>query len=172
MDMNDILRMMIASGALDQISEQTGVSTKDAANVMEDVLPILLKGMQGQAANKETQQSFLKALSDHGKEDTSDVSKFLRNVDTDDGAKIVNHLLDVKQQEAAAAKAKKRSGIDKKTILKIMAILAPLLMSKMGSSAESKAKKNDASDMMKVVSGMLDGVDAGDVIRLAGLLLK
>jgi hypothetical protein len=53
-----------------------------------------------------------------------------------------------------------------------MAILAPLLMSKMGSSAESKAKKNDTSDMMKVVSGMLDGVDAGDVIRLAGLLLK
>ena len=67
---------------------------------------------------------------------------------------------------------KKKSGIDTKTILKIMAILAPLLMSKMGSSAESKAKKNDASDMMKVVSGMLDGVDAGDVIRLAGLLLK
>ena len=171
MDMNDILRMMIASGALDQISEQTGVSTKDAANVMEDVLPILLKGMQGQAANKETQQSFLKALSDHGKEDTSDVSKFLRNVDTDDGAQIVGHMLGDKQ-EAVAAKAKKKSGIDTKTILKIMAILAPLLMSKMGSSAESKAKKNDTSDMMKVVSGMLDGVDAGDVIRLAGLLLK
>ena len=171
MDMNDILRMMIASGALDQISEQTGVSTKDAANVMEDVLPILLKGMQGQAANKETQQGFLKALADHGKEDTSDVSRFLRNVDTDDGAKIVGHLLGDKQ-EAVAAKAKKKSGIDTKTILKIMAILAPLLMSKMGSSAESKAKKNDASDMMKVVSGMLDGVDAGDVIRLAGLLLK
>ena len=161
MDMNDILKMMIASGALEQISQQTGVSSKDAANVLEDVLPVLLMGMQGQAKDKNTQQGFLQALQDH----------FLRNVDTDDGAKIVNHLLGSKQEEVAA-KAKKKSGIDTKTILKIMAILAPLLMTKMGNTAQSKAKKSSSSDMMSVVGGMLDGVDAGDVIKLAGLLLK
>jgi hypothetical protein len=53
-----------------------------------------------------------------------------------------------------------------------MAILAPLLMTKMGNTAQSKAKKSSSSDMMSVVGGMLDGVDAGDVIKLAGLLLK
>ena len=171
MDMNDILKLMIASGAVDQISQQTGISANDAANVMEDVLPILIKGMQGQASNKSTQEGFLKDLADHGKEDTSDISKFLKKVDTDDGDKIVGHLLG-NDKEAVAAKAKKKSGIDTKTILKIMAILAPLLMSKMGKTAQSKSKKKDASDMMSVVSGMLDGVDAGDVIKLAGLLLK
>ncbi|MBQ6455801.1 MAG: DUF937 domain-containing protein [Mogibacterium sp.] len=171
MDMNDILKMMIASGALEQISQQTGVSSKDAANVLEDVLPVLLMGMQGQAKNKNTQQGFLQALQDHGKQDTSDMNRFLRNVDTDDGAKIVNHLLGSKQEEVAA-KARKKSGIDTKTILKIMAILAPLLMTKMGNTAQSKAKKSSSSDMMSVVGGMLDGVDAGDVIKLAGLLLK
>ena len=99
------------------------------------------------------------------------MNRFLRNVDTDDGAKIVNHLLGSKQEEVAA-KARKKSGIDTKTILKIMAILAPLLMTKMGNTAQSKAKKSSSSDMMSVVGGMLDGVDAGDVIKLAGLLLK
>ena len=99
------------------------------------------------------------------------MTKFIRNVDTDDGDKIVNHLLG-SEKDAVAAKAKKKSGIDTKTILKIMAILAPLLMTKMGNKAESKAKKDDTSDMLSVVGGLLDGVDAGDVIKLAGLLLK
>ena len=155
MDMTDVLKMMINSGAAEQVSKQTGISVTDAAEVMEDLLPALLMGMQGQAKNKDTQQGFLKALDDHGKQDTKDMSKFLRNVDTDDGAKIVNHLLAAKQQEAVAAKAKKR-----------------MLMSKMGSTAKSTAKKKGSDDMLDVVGGLLDGVDAGDVLRLASLLLK
>ena len=171
MEMTDILKMMLNSGAAEQVSKETGISVTDAAEVMEDLLPVLLKGMQGQARNKDTQQSFLKALEDHGKQDTRDMSKFIRNVDTDDGDKIVNHLLG-SEKDAVAAKAKKRSGLDTKTILKIMAIMAPLLMSKMGSTAKSTAKKKGSDDMLDVVGGLLDGVDAGDVIRLAGLLLK
>ena len=172
MDMTDVLKMMINSGAAEQVSKQTGISVTDAAEVMEDLLPALLMGMKKKKKNKDTQQGFLKALDDHGKQDTKDMSKFLRNVDTDDGAKIVNHLLAAKQQEAVAAKAKKRSGLDTKTILKIMAIMAPLLMSKMGSTAKSTAKKKGSDDMLDVVGGLLDGVDAGDVLRLASLLLK
>lgn len=171
MDMNDVLRMMLSSGAAEEVSNQTGLSVNDAASVMEYVLPMLLKGMQGQATNKSTQQGFLQALNDHGKQDTSDVSKFLKTVDTDDGAKIVNHLLGA-QQEEVAAKAKKKSGIDTKTVLKIMAILAPLLMSRMGSTAQTTAKKRGSDDMVSVVGGLLDGVDATDVLKLAKLLMK
>ena len=174
MDMNDILKMVMASGAAEQVSEQTGISVSDAASVMEDVLPMLLKGMQGQATNKDTQQSFLQALTDHSKNDTSDVTKFIKNVDTEDGDKIVNHLLGG-DKEAVAAKAKKKSGIDTKTVLKIMAILAPLLMSKMGSTAQStKTAKasSGAGDMLDIVSGLMDGVDAGDVIKIVSKLMK
>ena len=171
MDMNDVMKMMLNSGNIGQMGKLLGVNEKDAASAIEEILPMLLKGMQGQAKNKATQDGFLKALADHGKQDTSDMTKFIRNVDTDDGDKIVNHLLG-SEKDAVAAKAKKKSGIDTKTILKIMAILAPLLMTKMGNKAESKAKKDDTSDMLSVVGGLLDGVDAGDVIKLAGLLLK
>lgn len=171
MDMNDVLKMLMTSGAAEEVSKEAGVSINDAVTVMEDVLPMLLRGMQGQATNKSTQQGFLKALADHSKDDTPDLTKFIRNVDVSDGAKIVNHLLGA-QQEEVAAKAKKKSGIDTKTILKIMAILAPLLMTKMGSTAKTTAKKKGSDDMMSVVGGLLDGVDASDVIKLAGLLLK
>ena len=171
MDMTDVLKMMINSGAAEEVSKETGISVTDAAEVMEDMLPILLNGLQGQPKNKSTQDGFLQALADHSKQDTRDMSKFIRNVDTDDGDKIVNHLLG-SEKDAVAAKAKKKSGIDTKTILKIMAILAPLLMTRMGNTAEKSAKKNDTSDMLSVVGGLLDGVDAGDVLKLAGLLLK
>ena len=176
MDMNDVLKMMLANGAVEQVSQQAGLSPQDAAAVMQDVLPLLLKGMQGQATNKNTQEGFLRALNDHSQQDATDVGRFLRNVDTEDGAKIVNHLLG-NQKEEVAAKARKKSGIDTKTILKVMAILAPLLMSKMGSTAKTTAKAKQKSsksnaDMLDVVTGLMDGVDAGDILRLASVLMK
>ena len=43
MDMTDVLKMMINSGAAEEVSKETGISVTDAAEVMEDLLPILLK---------------------------------------------------------------------------------------------------------------------------------
>ena len=171
MDMNDVMKMMLNSGNIGQMGQLLGVNEQEAASAIEEVLPMLIKGMQGQATNKETQQGFLKALQDHSQDDTSDFTKFLKNVDTDDGAKIVNHLLGQRQEEVAA-KATKRSGLDKKTILKIMAIAAPFLMSQMGKNAKSKAKAVQSDDMLSIVGGLLDGVDASDVIKIVGKLIK
>lgn len=175
MDMNDILKIALNSGVIDQVSKQTGISATDAASVMEDVLPMLLKGMQGQASDSKTQPGFLQALADHSKQDTADVSSFIKNVDTEDGDKIVNHLLG-QEKEAVAAKAKKKSGIDTKTILKIMAILAPLLMTKMGSAAkESEATTKGsigAADVLNIVGGLADGVDMKDIMKIAKLFVK
>ncbi len=170
MDMEKMLKLMLGSDALGPVSEQAGLSQEDTAQVIETVLPMLLKGMQGQAKNQSTQKGFLEALSQHGKEDTSDVNKFLKNVDTEDGAKIVKHLLGTEENELAA-KATKKSGIDTKTILKIMAIIAPLLMSQMGKDADKKKSKGKNDDMIDIVTGLLDGVDVGDVLRIAGKLL-
>lgn len=171
MDMKSVMDLAIKAGALKQVSKMIDMPEKDVSSAVEVVLPLLVKGMQSQASNKDTQAGFLQALSDHSKDDTSDVSKFLKNVDVDDGAKIVKHLLGEKQEEAAA-KAKKKSGLDTKTILKIMAILAPLLMSQMGKTAKTETAKSDSGDMMKVVGGLLDGVDAKDVVNIIGMLMK
>jgi len=171
MDMNDVMKMMLNSGNIGQMGKLLGVNEQEATSAIEEVLPMLIKGMQGQATNKETQQGFLKALQDHSQDDTSDFTRFLKNVDTDDGAKIVKHLLGQKEEEVAA-RATKKSGLDKKTILRIMAIAAPFLMSQMGKSAKSKAKATTSDDMLSIVGGLLDGVDATDVIRIVGKILK
>ena len=171
MDMTSLMELAIQSGALNQVSKKAGVTDKQAVEAMEVVLPLLIKGMQSQAKGKDTQQGFLQALNDHSKQDATDVNKFFKNMDVEDGAKIVNHLLGAKQEEVAA-KAKKKSGLDTKTILKIMAILAPLLMSQMGKTAKTETAKSGSDDMSGVVGKLLENVDVADVIKIANLLLK
>lgn len=171
MDMTQLMQEMLSGGSVDQVSKMLGVNEKEAASAIEEVLPMLLKGMQGQAKNKSTQEGFLQALKDHSNDDVSDFGKFVKNVDTDDGAKIVKHLLG-SQQEEVAAKAKKKSGLDTKTILKIMAIAAPFLMSQMGKTAKKETAKSSSGDMMSIVGGLLDGVDTKDVINILGKLMR
>ena len=171
MDMETIMKMMLQSGALEQVSGMLGVDEKGAESAIESVMPMLLRGMQGQMKNEDTKYGFLQALNDHSKQDTNDLKKAVKNVDMTDGAKIVNHLLGAEQEEIAA-KAKKKSGLDTKTILKIMAIMAPILMSKMGQTAKTETAKAGSGDMMRVVGGLLDGVDAKDVVNLLGVLMK
>ena len=171
MDMETIMKMMLQSGALEQVSGMLGVDEKGAESAIESVMPMLLRGMQGQMKNEDTKYGFLQALNDHSKQDTNDLKKAVRNVDMADGAKIVNHLLGAEQEEIAA-KAKKKSGLDTKTILKIMAIMAPILMSKMGQTAKTETAKAGSGDMMRVVGGLLDGVDAKDVVNILGMLMK
>ena len=171
MDMETIMKMMLQSGALDQVSGMLGVDGKSAESAVEYVMPMLLKGMQSQMKSEDTKYGFLQALNDHSKQDTKDLKKAVKNVDVDDGYKIVKHLLGSEEEELAA-KAKKKSGLDTKTIIKIMAILAPILMSKMGQTAKTETAKAGSGDMMKVVGGLLDGVDAKDVVNLLGVLMK
>ena len=171
MDMETIMKMMLQSGALEQVSGMLGVDDKSAESAIEYVMPMLLKGMQGQMKNEDTKYGFLQALNDHSKDDTKDLKKAVKNVDMVDGAKIVKHLLGAEEEEIAA-KAKKKSGLDTKTILKIMAILAPILMSKMGQTAKTQSASSGSGDMMKVVGGLLDGVDAKDVVNILGMLMK
>ena len=72
------------------------------------------------------------------------------------------------EAESVAAKATKKSGVSTKTILKVMAIIAPLLMSKLG----NKANEKQSDDMLSLIGGLMDGIDTKDIIKLAGLLLK
>jgi len=171
MDMGKVIEAAVKAGALEQVSQMTGISQSDAGKVVNVVLPLLIKGMQGQAKGKDTQEGFFQALNDHGKNDPKDVKKFIKNVDTEDGAKIVNHLLG-KSTEEVAAKAKKSSGLDTKTILRIMAMLAPLLMSQMGKEAKKETAKSNSNDMSGVVGSLLENVDVGDVIKIANILMK
>lgn len=171
MDMNSVLKAVMSTDALGQLSKTTGIDEKAAAAVLTEVLPLLINGAKSQSTNKDTATSFIEALATHGEKDSSDMAKFIKNVDVADGAKIVKHLLGSKE-EASAKKVAEKNGIDVKKIATIMAVAAPIVMNQLGKSAKTKAKKNDSADIGSVVSGLMDGIDAGDVVNVAKLFLK
>ena len=83
MDMETIMKMMLQSGALDQVSGMLGVDGKSAESAIEYVMPMLLQGMQGQMKNEDTKYGFLQALNDHSKQDIRDLRKAVKDADQD-----------------------------------------------------------------------------------------
>ena len=93
MDISSLIGVLLSSDSISGVSKSTKSSSSDVMSVMTAALPLLLNGAQAQAEDESTAASFSKALATHGKKDTSDVSSFLKNVDLEDGSKIIGHLL-------------------------------------------------------------------------------
>lgn len=167
-----VMNAIMNEDTLKMVSQLAGVDEKEAGSIVAAVLPTLLKGAASQNKNKDTAAGFLEAVLSHGEKDSSDMTKFIKNIDTEDGAKIVKHLLgaggDEKAAEAVAAKAK---GIDTKKIIKIMAILAPIIMNQLGKEAKKSGKKSNA-DMDGILGTLVENVDLGDVLKIAKILIK
>lgn len=93
MDLTKLAGSLLSSDSIGGLSGLTGASDNDVSKVLAKALPALLSGAKDQAKGEGTSQGFASALSDHAKDDTSDLTKFLGKVDMKDGAKIIAHLL-------------------------------------------------------------------------------
>ncbi|MBQ8632565.1 MAG: DUF937 domain-containing protein, partial [Lachnospiraceae bacterium] len=91
MDLSKIAGSLLSSDSLKGLSNLTGASSSDVTSVLTSALPSLLSGATEQAKNESTAASFAGALAQHAKDDTSDLTSFLGNVDLADGAKIIGH---------------------------------------------------------------------------------
>ena len=131
---------------------------------MGQALPALLNGAGGQAKDKNTSASFLSALTDHAKDDTNDLSKFLGGVDLKDGGKIIGHLLG-SDKDGILKDISKSTGVSKSKTNSILSAIAPLLMSLLGKQAD---KEKDNGDITDLFGSLLENVDVGDL--LGGLL--
>ncbi len=174
MDFSSILNTIMGSDSVSSLSNLTGTSEKDVSGVLSSVLPLFMNGAQGQATNQATAQSFANALASHGKDDISDLSSFLGNVDMDDGAKIVEHLLGKDGAATAANNISAQSGVSAGNISSILSATAPLLMSMMGkqATAEADAAPDDV-DLNSLVGSLFGGgKEAGGLGDLLSGLFK
>ena len=121
-ELEDIARLI----PIDQVAAALGVDDATAKSAVDAALPALVGGMQANAQDPGGASSLLSALL--GK-DTSLISGgvSLADVDTDDGAKIVQHIFGPNQDQVVAAlgsTGKASSGI----LAKLLPILAPIVM--------------------------------------------
>ena len=160
MDMNSLLGTLLSSDSVSGVSKATKADDKEVQSVLNAALPLLLKGAKKQSEDKDTAESFATALLSHGKKDTSNLSSFLKNVDLDDGSKIIGHLLG--KDDDSVKKIAKSSGVSAKKTGDILSAAAPLLMSLLGQ--ESASKKSDNNVALELAGALLKNVDVGDLI--------
>ncbi len=187
MDLSSLLVSMLSEDSVKQTSKNTGVSAGDITSVLTEALPMLISGANKQAQSSDTAEGFLNALTDHSQKDASDVSSFIKDVDTDDGSKIINHLLGGSAGTAAATtKIAKDTGVDSKKISSILSTYGPLLMTLLGKQVLGGKKSSKGLDVSSMMAGLLGSAISTDTSKaktkaksskdsgsdLAGTLLK
>ncbi len=160
MDLASMMQTMLSPDSIAKMGEKTGTSADEVKSVLFSALPALLKGVQGQASNKDTVAGFAGALDSHALDDTSDIAAFLSQVDLEDGGKIVGHLLGGDQGETTKAAAKK-AGLSTAATGSILGAAAPLLMSLLGQQATQAVQAKPQSQQASSGAGLLAGLVGG-----------
>lgn len=149
---------LLNSNSVKSLSQVSGADDNQVKQVLMDSLPTLVQNMQKNASTKSGEQALAKALSDHAKDDTSNISAFLKNVDLEDGAKILGHILGNKKNTVESGVAKK-SGLTSSQASTILAAAAPLLLNVLGNQKEKEDKKESGSLINVLASALFDGND-------------
>ena len=158
--MTSLITTLLSSDSVSGVGKAANADKSNVQSVLNAALPLLLNGAKAQSEDKSTAESFANALLSHGQKDTSNVASFLKNVDLDDGAKIIGHLLGNGDSVKTIAK---ESGVSSKETSNILSAAAPLLMSLLGQGTSTK-KNNNTAAALSIASAVLQNVDVGDLL--------
>lgn len=165
-DLNALMGM-IGSDGVQTIAKMTKTSGNKVTSVLNDALPVLVGKMSDNASTKAGAESLNKALNEHKTGEVIDAAAFLKSADSNDGKKILGHILGA--DEAAATKAlSKKSGLSGNKVGTILSMVAPLLLTQLG----NKKDDDSASGLGGLLGGLLGGNSSNNVgsTLLGGLL--
>jgi hypothetical protein len=156
----DVLNSDLGKTIISGVAGQTGQDERKTGNVLTMALPVLMQAMKRNASTPQGAEGLLGAL--NSKHDGSILDNlgglFGGGVDsnvTDDGGKILGHILGGKQQNIENVLSQK-SGIDSGSIAQILKVAAPILMGVLGSQAK-KQNVNNSSGLEDLLGGLLKG---------------
>lgn len=159
----DLLKSDMGKTIINGVSGSTGTDQNKTSSVLTMALPVLMKAMERNASTAQGAESLLGALS--RKHDGSILDNlsglFTEGIDkniTDDGDKILNHVLGNKKQGVEQILGQK-SGLDTGTVADILKVAAPLVMGMLG----KQAKQNNITsqnDLSGLIGGLLGGSEA------------
>lgn len=153
MDLMDLLSGQLGNeNVLKQLSKSTGADSSQIQQAMKLGLPALMQAMGKNAESEKGASSLAKALDNHKDDNIDDVENFLKNVNKEDGAKILNHILGSKNPSVQRNLAK-QTGMNQDQTSNLMAQLAPLLLGTLGKQKSSQ--KVDSSGLAGMLAGAL-----------------
>ena len=153
-----LLKALLSEGALRALAKKTGLNSKQLKKVLPLAVPLLLKMLTKNASDKDGALSLLGALTQHTSKKT--MAQQIEEADTDDGAKIIGHILG-KESQSSLLSLSGQSGLSQQEVSSVLSGIAPALLSGLSAataSAGSSAGKVDLSD----------GLDLSDVVAMLG----
>ncbi len=145
------LKLLLAKEGLSAVAEKTGISKDVIKKVLPLAIPLLIRYMTRNASSEKGASSLRNALSQHKNERS--ISEQIREADTNDGEKIIGHILG-KDEEDVVKNISKQSGVDTADVLKLLCVIAPALLSGL-SAAHQSASQQPAAAQSADFSGLL-----------------
>ncbi|WP_256841888.1 DUF937 domain-containing protein [Ornithinimicrobium cryptoxanthini] len=115
---------LLAAIPMSQLAQQVGADESQVSQAVQQVLPALMGGLGANARQPEGKAALTSALSEHVDRDPGDLS----SIDTDDGAKIVQHIFG-NQSETVVNQLGGLGGGGGGLVKKLLPILAPIVLS-------------------------------------------
>ena len=164
---NNELDDLLSQVPISELAQQLGIDEDTALAAVRQALPGLVGGMAVNASNEEGAQALAGALTKHAPK-SGQIS--LDAIDTEDGKKIVKHVLGDKEEAVAKQLGAKAGGLDiGKLIPVLLPILAPIVMQFLagrlgGGAATAKSKSAPAAEsggLGDILGGLLGGLTGG-----------
>lgn len=155
---------------LEQLGKNAGAQPKQAQQVTQNALPMLLSALQQNASTPEGAKSLDKALEEHKNDQVGDLQKFFQNVDTNDGSKILQHIFSGKN-EAVQVDLAQKAGLDQRQVSGLLTQLAPLVLGMLGNQKKEQGTQGDLMGLLGSVMGTM-GHQKGAAGLLDSLLNK
>ena len=135
---------------LEQLGKSVGADPKQTQQLAQVALPALMGALQKNAASPEGAKSLDKALEDHKDDKVDDILGFLQNVDTKDGAKMLQHIFGG-NSDAVQSDLAQKAGLQSNQASDLLTQLAPLVLGALG----NQKKQGGQSDLTKLIGGVL-----------------
>ena len=152
--LNLLLNSMSTQGNVQSLSGKTGLSDKQIKMLLMIAIPILLKKMTNNASSQQGATSLLGALMQHN--NNKSFADQLSEVDAEDGAKIVNHILGSDSNNVVRDLAGE-AGVSADQVQSLLSNIAPMLMSGVSAAATSASQQQaagvDLTSLMSLFGG-------------------
>ena len=168
-----LLKSLLTDASVSALAKKTGLNAGSLKKLIPLAIPLLLKFLTKNASSESGALSLLGALSQHTNQKA--LSDQIDEADTEDGGKIIGHILG-DQSEAVAVQLAQESGMSKRDVNSALAGLAPALMSGLSAANQtvSSSPKVDLSDGLDLsdLMGMFAGAQQGQAQPSGGGLLS
>lgn len=171
----DLLEMLAGGlmnpGTLDKVGSKVQAKPDQVMQMARLALPTLLTAMSRNASTPEGAESLSMALDRHADDKVNDFDSFFDTVDTDDGAKILNHVFSGKAQKVQSGIAR-NTGLDINQVAGLLTQFAPLLLGLLGQQKrQGNVGTEGLAGLLSSLTGSAGKLADGNMAGLATRLL-